>query len=174
MLILLGKLKYKYTVRLCGSRAACVTWQQLRGIGVLCSSHVLTQQRLFPFPFGAIGRRLIHCPPAVSPAAFSPAANDFQCLSHALACICIRWQVKAGMPRWPCHLSLLTKAYDANSMLYGIYQVDQDNKNSKEAPRKTPFFGGFFHCILYKLWIIMLINLLLHWQNELSLKNSMA
>lgn len=68
--------------------------------------------------------------------------------TRAWPCTCIRWQITAGVPRWPCYLSLLTKTY-ANSTLYGIYQMDQDNKNSK-FQRRHPFF--FF--LLYTSWAL--------------------
>lgn len=57
----------------------------------------------------------------------------------------LKQECQGGLVISPCWLRPMMH----RMMHYGIYQVDQDNKNSKEAPRKTPFF--FFFSPLYTL-----------------------
>lgn len=81
------------------------------------------------------GRRCIDRPPAI----FLLPSNQPRVTSGPFPCTAIRWQIKVGVPRWPCPLSLMTKA-NANRMFYGIYQVNQDYKNSKLQERHPGFF----------------------------------
>lgn len=111
--------------------------------------------QLLPWPHSAleaIGRRLF-------------TSSKFHCLSYALH----QMMVKARVPRWPCHLSLLTKAC-VNSLMYGIYQMDQNNKSYKLQGR-YPFFFFIVHIPRFAL---LFSSIFCYTENVLSLKSSMA
>lgn len=120
VLVLVGKLKCEYTIRAHSEQGACVAWW---GSGASESSAP-------PLASLSIGG---HCKET-----FHQQQIPFHCLSYALH----QMMVKARVPRWPCHLSLLTKAC-VNSLLYGIYQMDQNNKSHKLQGR-YPFFFSLY------------------------------